>query len=179
MVSPKTRFSSKPCSKLTCAGIWSVQRLLSLPNSLGERWSISLRAWALFWSKAAWVLLGREEPANRAFRPRSLKSWMASRTVCCPQPRFLAICGTSSPLEEARSIWERRKVKASLERREASSRSRSSVFGAQRGFEPFALVLRELANEDWRFHGHYCNSQPETYSGDTLAGLLREVVQGL
>ena len=32
----------------------------------------------------------------------------------------------SSPLEGAKSIWERRKVKASLERREASSRSRSS-----------------------------------------------------
>jgi hypothetical protein len=41
---------------------------------------------------------------------------MASRTVWRPQPRFSAICGTSFPFEEARSICERRRVKASLER---------------------------------------------------------------
>src|SRR5438270_845659 len=127
MVSPETCFSTRPSSKATCAAICSVQRLVFLPNSLGERWSNSLTASALSSSKAARVLLGRDERGMRALRPRSLKSWMASRTVCCPQPRFSAICGTSSPLEEARSIWERRKVKASLERSPASSRSRSSV----------------------------------------------------
>src|SRR5215213_8023014 len=126
-VSPQTRFSVKPCSKLTSAAISSVQRLVSLPNSLGERWSISFKAWAPCSSKAAWVLLGREEPARRASRPLSLKSWMASRTVCAPQPKFLAICGASSPLELAKSIWERRKTKASFERSPASSRSRSSL----------------------------------------------------
>jgi hypothetical protein len=123
---PETRLSTRPCSKLTRAAISGVQRLPSLPNSLGERWSISRKASAPFSSKAAWVLLGREEPATEASSPRSLKSWMASRTVCCPQPKFLAICGTCSPLEEARSIWERRKAKASLERNPASSRLRSS-----------------------------------------------------
>src|SRR5215204_1380075 len=126
MVSPETRLSTRSSSKATCAAISSVQRLVSLPNSLGERWSNSLTASALFSSKAARVLLGREEPGVRASRLLSLKSWMASRTVCCPQPRFSAICGTSSPLEEARSIWERRKVKVSLERNPAWSRSRSS-----------------------------------------------------
>ena len=55
----------------------------------------------------------------------ALKSWMASRTVCCPQPRFSAICGTSFPFEEARSICERRRVKASLERSPAWRVSRS------------------------------------------------------
>src|SRR3982750_1454380 len=127
IVSPETRFSTRPSSKATCAAICSVQRLVSLPNSLGERCSISLTASALSSSKAARVLLGRDERGMRALRPRSLKSWMASRTVCCPQPRFSAICGTSSPLEEARSIWDRRKVKASLERSPASRRLRSSI----------------------------------------------------
>src|SRR3712207_2148127 len=126
MVSPETRLSTRPSSKATCAAISSVQRLVSLPNSLGERWSNSRNCSALFSSKAAWVLLGREDLATKASNPRSLKSWMASRTVCCPQPRFSAICGTSSPLEEARSICERRKVKVSLERNPASSRLRSS-----------------------------------------------------
>src|SRR5215207_886103 len=120
MVSPETRLCVRPSSKATSAAISSVQRLLSWPNSLGERWSISLKASALWWSKASRVRLGREEPATRAPRPLSLKSWIASRTVCCPQPKFLAICGTSSPLELARSIWERRKVKVSLERSPAS-----------------------------------------------------------
>ena len=82
MVSPETRLSTSPSSKATCAAISKVQRLESLPNSLGERWSISLKVSALFWSKTARVLLGREEPGVRASRPLSLKSWMASRTVC-------------------------------------------------------------------------------------------------
>src|SRR5947209_8338305 len=126
IVSPETRFSIKPCSKLTSAAISKVQRLLSLPNSLGEQCSTSLKASGLCWSKSAWVLLGREEPALRASTPRSLKSWIASRTVCAPQPKFVAICGARSPLELAKSIWERRKVKVSLERNPAWSRSRSS-----------------------------------------------------
>src|SRR5215212_5158931 len=104
MVSPETRLPVSPSSKATCAAISSVQRLESWPNSLGERWSISRKRSAL----------------------SSLKSWMASRTVCCPQPRFSAIRGTSLPLELAKSIWERRKAKASLERSPASSRLRSS-----------------------------------------------------
>ncbi len=63
--------------------------------------------------------------AARASTPLALKSWMASRTVCRPHPKLVAICGTSSPLEEARSICERRRVKVSLERRPASRISRS------------------------------------------------------
>src|SRR5215208_8484568 len=82
MVSPETRLSTSPSSKATCAAISKVQRLESLPNSLGERWSLSLKVKALFWSKTARGLLGREEPGARASRPMSLKSWMASRTVC-------------------------------------------------------------------------------------------------
>jgi hypothetical protein len=62
----------------------------------------------------------------RASSPRSLKSWMASRTVCCPHPRFLAICGARSPRALARSIWQRRSTKASEERRPSSSASCSS-----------------------------------------------------
>src|SRR5215210_4502797 len=128
MVSPKTRFRVSPSSKATSVAIASVQRLESRPNSLGERCSSPLKASALWWSKkASRVRLGREEPGMRASRPLSLKSWIASRTVCWPHPRFLAICGTCSPLLElARSICERRRAKESLERNPASSRSRSS-----------------------------------------------------
>jgi hypothetical protein len=126
MVSPETRLSVSPCSKTTSAAIASVQRLESLPNSLGERCSISLTASAPFSSKAAWVRLGREEPGFRAPRPRSLKAWMAFLAVWEPHPRLLAILGGDSPRELKRSIWLRRRTKAFLERSPASKASRSS-----------------------------------------------------
>ncbi len=49
-----------PSSKATSAAISNVQRLDSRPNSLGERWSISLKASADSSSKASRVRLGRE-----------------------------------------------------------------------------------------------------------------------
>src|SRR5215203_5445619 len=116
MVSPETRLGVSPSSKATSAAIESVHKLLSWPNSLGERCSSPLKASALSSSKASRVRFGREDLATRASTPLASKSWMASRTVCCPQPRFSAIRGTSLPFEQARSISERRRVKASLER---------------------------------------------------------------
>ena len=127
MVCPLTRSLVSPSSKLTSAASLSVQRVLCLPNPLGERCSSSRRESALCSSKAAWTSVGREEIALRASSPRLLKSWMASRTVCCPHPRFLAICGARSPRALAKSIWQRRSTKASEERRPSSSASRSSL----------------------------------------------------
>src|SRR3712207_295772 len=51
IVSPDTRSLVRPSSKLTSAAISIVQRVLSLPNSLGLRWSISPKAFILFSSK--------------------------------------------------------------------------------------------------------------------------------
>ena len=69
MVSPLTRLSVMPSSKLTSAAIASVQKVPSLPNSLGRWWSICRRDSALPSSKAAWTSLGREEPASRQQGP--------------------------------------------------------------------------------------------------------------
>src|SRR5215211_1031797 len=102
MVSPLTSSFVSPSSKLTSAASLSVQRVLCLPNSLGER-------------------------CNSSRRERALCSWMAACTVCCPHPRFLAICGARSPRALAKSIWQRRSTKASEERRPSSSASRSSL----------------------------------------------------
>jgi hypothetical protein len=52
MVSPEIGLSTSPSSKATSAAISKVQRLLSRPNSLGERWSISRKASACSGSKA-------------------------------------------------------------------------------------------------------------------------------
>src|SRR5215218_9334945 len=51
IVSPDTRSLVSPSSKLTSAAISIVQRLLSLPNSLGLWWSISRKASIPFSSK--------------------------------------------------------------------------------------------------------------------------------
>lgn len=127
-VSPVTRSLVSPHSKLTSAAYSNVHRLLTLPNSLGEWRSISRKASASSSSKAARVRFGHEEPGFKASRARRLKSWMAaSRTVCEPHPKEQAICGARSPLELARSIWHRRRTKASEERNPASSAFRSSV----------------------------------------------------
>src|ERR687897_63309 len=80
IVSPETRSSVSPFSKGASAAIPRVHRLVSYPNSLGERWSMPRNFSALFSSKASRVRLGREDLAWRARRPLRLKSWMASRT---------------------------------------------------------------------------------------------------
>src|SRR5215210_1172888 len=125
MVSPVTLLSVMPSSKLTSAAIASVQKVPSLPNSLGRRWSIRRRDSASPSSKAAWTSLGREEPGVKAPRPRSLKSWMALRAVWEPHPRFSAIRGARSTRALARRIWQRRRTKASEERNPASRALRS------------------------------------------------------
>ena len=74
-------------------------------------------------SRPSWFVDGEDNLAL----PRRLKSWMASRTVCEPHPKERAICGARSPLELARSIWHRRRTKASFERNPASNAFRSLV----------------------------------------------------
>src|SRR5215217_8632906 len=51
MVSPETRLCVSPSSKATSAAISKVHRLVSWPNSLGERWSICRNRSALSSSK--------------------------------------------------------------------------------------------------------------------------------
>ncbi len=72
--------------------------------------------------------MGREEPGCRASRPLSLKSsWMALPAVWESHPKLRAILlGGDSPRELARSIWLRRRTKASSERSPAARTSRSS-----------------------------------------------------
>ena len=126
MVSPETRLSVRPASKAASAAISRVHRLLSYPNSLGERWSIPRSRSAEFASKAGYTRFGVEEPAMSASKPFSLKARMALRTVCEAHPRFSAILGGERPRELARRIWERRITKVSLERSPFSRSSRSS-----------------------------------------------------
>ena len=112
IVSPETRLCVSPSRKATSAAIASVHRLLSYPNSLGERCRNSRNRLALLSSKAARVRF--EEPASKAPSPRLLKAWMAFLTVWEPHPKLAAILGGDSPRELARSIWLRRRTKTDL-----------------------------------------------------------------
>src|SRR5215217_4060158 len=102
-----------------------VHRLLSYPNSLGERCSIPRSRSAEFASKAACRRFGVEEPAMSASKPFSLKARIALQTVCEAHPRLSAILGGELPRALASSIWQRRITKVSLERSPASRHSRS------------------------------------------------------
>ena len=96
MVSPETRLSVSPAPKAASAAISKVQRLLSYPNSLGERWSIPRSRSAELASKAACTHGGVEEPAMSASK-FSLKARMALRTVWEAHPRLWAILGGELP----------------------------------------------------------------------------------
>jgi hypothetical protein len=145
MVSPERGFSTRPSSKATCAAISSVHRLVSLPNSLGERWSNSLKVSALCSSKAARVLLGRDEPGVRACRPRWLKShgWRRAR-FAARSPGSQQFGGPHPPSGGGH--------------KHLGTAQGESVFGAQPGFKPFAFIGGELTYKDRRLHAYYCNS---------------------
>jgi hypothetical protein len=125
MVSPDTLFSVRPSSKAASAAISRVHRLVSYPNSLGDRCSIPRSRSAEFASKAGYTRFGVEEPAMSASKPFSLKARMALRTVWEAHPRLWAILGGELPRALASSIWDRRITKVSLERSPASRHSRS------------------------------------------------------
>ena len=125
MVSPETSLSVSPASNAASAAISRVHKLVSYPNSLGERWSMPRKASALSSSKAAYTRLGVGEPGVSASRPLSLKARMAFLTVCEAHPRFSAILGGEMPQALARRIWLRRITKVSLERSPAWRLSRS------------------------------------------------------
>ncbi len=154
MVSPETRLSVSPSSKAASAAISKVQRLVPYPNSLGERWSISLKVSALCSSKAARVRFGREEPALRAPRPLSSKSWDGV------PDRLGAASQTPSDLGRGLSTRTCQKNLASTQNK--------GVFGAQPGFQSLALLLGQRTYEDWRFHEDYHSSSHTIYSDDAL-----------
>src|SRR3712207_46921 len=105
----------------------SVQRVVGLPNSLGEWRKSSLRASTPCSSKAARVRLGLEEPALRASRPRSLKAWMG-----------VAHC-LGSATQRAGYLW--RSLAASARKQNQAAAQDEGKGGAQSGFQGFALLL--------------------------------------
>jgi hypothetical protein len=68
--------------------------------------------------------------AVRQASPSAAKARRASRTVCTAQPRAAAIWAERCPSALAKRIWQRRRVKASAERKPRRRAARSgSVSG--------------------------------------------------
>lgn len=126
IVSPLTRRSVKPRSKETSATNSSVHKLVALPYCRGLLWSNSFSRSACSDGMASPVLCGRRDCCSSAFRPSALKALITSRTVWSLHPKFLAIRMACWPRALASRIWQRRKTKASDERKPASNCLRSS-----------------------------------------------------
>src|SRR6266702_4221011 len=105
------------CSKLTWAASCKVQVLRSWPKSRGLRCKRSLSLLAPSSLKVVRSRWGRDEPSLRTASPLALKPWITLRTVWSSHPSARAIAGARSPRELASRIWQRRKTKASFERK--------------------------------------------------------------
>jgi hypothetical protein len=148
MVSPETRLWVSPASKAASEAISKVHRLLSYPNSLGERCSIPRsRSAESASTKAAYTCFGTGEPGVSASRPLSLKARMALRTVCEAHPRFAAILGGEKDLAAAHH---------------------EGFPGAQPRFESLALLLRQFPDKYWRFHRRNYSPSHTTLSEEAL-----------
>ena len=118
-LSPETRRGVSPCWKLIWAVKDNVHTLVLRPKSRGLRCSRSRSASNVSSGKVVRSRWGREEPSSKTASPAALKPWMMLRTVCLWQPHCLAIAVARSPRSDANRAWDRRKAKASLERKPA------------------------------------------------------------
>src|SRR5215831_16312894 len=126
IVSPLTRMGTIPTATLTSAAHSRVHRLPGLPKSRGLRCKSARSRSACSGPKTKRVRWAREDFFCKHASPVALKACSASSTVWSSMPRYVAMRGARSPRALANRIWQRRKTKASLERRPCSSTSRSS-----------------------------------------------------
>src|SRR5262249_18106770 len=115
-----------PAATLTSAAHSRVHRLPGLPKSRGLRCKSARSRSAASGPKTKRVRWAREDGFCKHASPVALKACSASSTVWSSMPRYVAMRGARSPRALANRIWQRRKTKASLERRPCSSTSRSS-----------------------------------------------------
>src|SRR5215217_4346373 len=64
----------------------------------------------------------------------------------------------------------RRSVSAGARKQDLAPAHHEGIFGAQPGFEPFALLFRQIPDKNWRFHGGNYRLFHTTLSEDALGG---------
>src|SRR5215213_8610596 len=62
----------------------------------------------------------------------------------------------------------RRRVSAGARKQDLAPAHHEGIFGAQPGFEPFALLFRQIPDKNWRFHGGNYRPLHTTLSEDAL-----------
>src|SRR5215218_7624289 len=72
----------------------------------------------------------------------------------------------------------RRSVSAGARKQDLAPAHHEGIFGAQPGFEPFALLFRQIPDKNWRFHGGNYRPLHTTLSEDAL-GRTGVVLDGL
>src|SRR5215471_11422230 len=127
MVSSLTRRGVRPWAKLTSAASASVHRLVGWPKVRGLWCNSALRASQAPASKMVDVVCGRDERGCSTVRPRWWNACRVLRTVWSVQCRERAIVVVDCLSALARSIWQRRTVKADGDRRPVSRVARSSA----------------------------------------------------
>src|SRR5215208_2453577 len=66
----------------------------------------------------------------------------------------------------------RRRVSAGAGKQDLAAAHHEGIFGAQPGFEPFALLFRQIPDKYWRFHGGNYRPLHTTLSEYALGGGL-------
>src|SRR5215216_2968415 len=67
----------------------------------------------------------------------------------------------------------RRSVSAGARKQDLAPAHHEGIFGAQPGFEPFALLFRQIPDKNWRFHGGNYRLLHTTLSEDALGRIKR------
>src|SRR3954453_18037595 len=141
-----------PCSAQTSAAKASVQVERALPNWRGlwckSAFSRSLRSA----SKSLAAACGRRDCMATTANPRVSNARTTLRTACGLHPTAVAMTVVVSPRAEAKSMWQRRTVNPSDDRRPACKAWRSGPLNSRtkRGFIPQHMTqARHPNNVGW------------------------------
>ena len=141
MVSSLTTAFVSPCSKQTSATRFNVHSERSRPNWRGD-WCKRPRNFSRFASSSSGLrFLGAEDFCSKQARPSRSKARMTLRAVWSTQPKCRAICRGVFPSALTSRIWQRRKLKAFVERKPARKVARSSSVKERMKIGSFILPI--------------------------------------
>src|SRR4051812_19846990 len=152
MVSRLTRSAVIPCSAQTSAARASVQVERALPNWRGLWCKSAFSRWLRSASKSLAAVCGRRDCRATTANPRVSNARTTLRTACGLQPTAWAMTVVVSPRAEAKSMWQRRTVNPSDDRRPACKAWRSGPLNSRtkRSFIPQHMTqARHPNNVRW------------------------------
>src|SRR3954468_15790677 len=152
MVSRLTRSAVIPCSAQTSAARASVHVERALPNCRGLWCKSAFSRWLRSASKSLAAACGRRDCMATTANPRVSNARTTLRTACGLHPTAWAMTVVVSPRAEAKSMWQRRTVNPSDERRPACKAWRSGPLNSRtkRGFIPQHMTqARHPNNVGW------------------------------